>query len=117
MQLARILPLNLLAAVAIATGVDVASAESGTGPDPELPEPTARAWGLIDARDFSGAHPLLHPSLHWQDKDLVLRGRDRDRGGLVPVDILLRPRAPREAAPGAPPAANAATPTRPEQSR
>ncbi len=44
---------------------------------PELPEPAARAWGLIDARDFSGVQSLLHPRLQWQDKGLVLRGRSQ----------------------------------------
>jgi hypothetical protein len=42
---------------------------------PELPEPTARLWSLIDARAFSDAQPLMHPSLHWRDRDLELRGR------------------------------------------
>ena len=32
-------------------------------------------WTLIDARAFPDAQPLMHPYLHWHDRDLVLRGR------------------------------------------
>lgn len=42
---------------------------------PELPAPAAETWGLIDAGDLVAARPLLHPYLHWHDRDLALRGR------------------------------------------
>lgn len=58
---------------------------------PELPAPAAQAWALIDARDFSGAHPLLHPHLHWQDRDVVLTGRSNVLAHLRQVP---RPRPP-----------------------
>ncbi|HWJ68400.1 MAG TPA: MmcQ/YjbR family DNA-binding protein [Nocardioides sp.] len=58
---------------------------------PDLPAPAAQAWALIDARDFSGAHPLLHPHLHWQDRDVVLTGRSSVLAHLRQVP---RPRPP-----------------------
>ncbi len=42
---------------------------------PDLPEPTARAWDLIERRDWHGVRELLHPYLRWEDGDLALRGR------------------------------------------
>ncbi|MCX6398840.1 MAG: hypothetical protein NTX33_02775 [Propionibacteriales bacterium] len=43
---------------------------------PELPAPAAAVWALLDAGAISEAGPLLHPQLHWQDRDLELRGRN-----------------------------------------
>jgi hypothetical protein len=42
---------------------------------PDLPEPAALVWSLLDDGDLTQAEPLLHPDLHWQDRDLHLRGR------------------------------------------
>jgi hypothetical protein len=42
---------------------------------PELPAPTAAAWGAMDRRDWATLRPLLHPYLHWHDKTVSLRGR------------------------------------------
>jgi len=42
---------------------------------PELPEPTARAWAAVDAREWGELRPLLHPYLHWHDGALRLCGR------------------------------------------
>ena len=42
---------------------------------PDLPAPAARVWALLDAEDLVLAKPLLHPYLHWQDRDVTLRGR------------------------------------------
>ena len=42
---------------------------------PELPPPAAAAWAAIDAGEWSEARELLHPSLHFVDGEVVLRGR------------------------------------------
>jgi hypothetical protein len=42
---------------------------------PDLPEPTARAWSLLEAGDVGAAGPLLHPDVHWVDGDVAVRGR------------------------------------------
>lgn len=42
---------------------------------PDLPAPAAQAWDAIDRRDWASLRPLLHPYLHWQDRDVALRGR------------------------------------------
>jgi hypothetical protein len=42
---------------------------------PDLPSPTAELWALLDAQDYVAARLLLHPYVHWHDRDLVLRGR------------------------------------------
>ena len=42
---------------------------------PDLPAPAAAAWDAVDARDWAMLRPLLHPYLHWHDRDLALRGR------------------------------------------
>jgi len=44
---------------------------------PELPEPAARAWGLLDAGELGEARSLLHPYLHWTDGQVQIRGRAR----------------------------------------
>jgi hypothetical protein len=44
---------------------------------PDQPVPTARAWDLIERHQWHDARPLLHPQLHWQDGDLVIRGRTK----------------------------------------
>lgn len=43
---------------------------------PELPAPAAAAWSLLDEGDLGGARHLLHPHLHWQDRSVLLRGRE-----------------------------------------
>lgn len=42
---------------------------------PELPVPAARAWDLIERRQWAEVRPLLHPRLQWSDGSLRLRGR------------------------------------------
>ena len=42
---------------------------------PELPEPTARVWDLVDQREWAEVRPLLHPYLHFRDRSTELRGR------------------------------------------
>lgn len=44
---------------------------------PELPAPTARAWDLIEKQDWGEVRPLLHPYLHWSDRDVKIRGRSK----------------------------------------
>ena len=44
---------------------------------PELPEPTALAWDLIELRDWDGVRPLLHPYLRFHDGKVEVRGRSR----------------------------------------
>ncbi len=43
---------------------------------PELPEPTARVWDLVERQDWHAVRPLLHPSLRFDDGVVALRGRD-----------------------------------------
>jgi hypothetical protein len=43
---------------------------------PELPEPAARAWDLVERQDWHALRPLLHASLAFQDGEVALRGRD-----------------------------------------
>jgi hypothetical protein len=43
---------------------------------PELPSPVARAWHLVEQRDWDAVRPLLHPYLRWQDGGTALRGRN-----------------------------------------
>lgn len=42
---------------------------------PDLPEPTALVWSLLDAGEPGEARPLLHPHLSWTDGAVSLRGR------------------------------------------
>ncbi|MEP9385249.1 MmcQ/YjbR family DNA-binding protein [Nocardioides sp. KR10-350] len=42
---------------------------------PDLPEPTARAWSLIDGGRLGDVRPLLHPYLRWTDGEISVRGR------------------------------------------
>ena len=42
---------------------------------PELPEPVAHVWDLLDRHDLQTVRPLLHPYVHWLDGPLRLRGR------------------------------------------
>jgi hypothetical protein len=44
---------------------------------PEQPAPTAAAWAAMDAGDWARLRPLLHPYLHWTDRDVDVRGRNR----------------------------------------
>ena len=43
---------------------------------PELPEPTATVWDLVERQDWHAVRPLLHPSLRFDDGVVALRGRD-----------------------------------------
>jgi hypothetical protein len=42
---------------------------------PEQPPPTAAAWAAMDAGEWGELRPLLHPYLHFADRDVELRGR------------------------------------------
>jgi hypothetical protein len=42
---------------------------------PELPEPTARVWDLVDQQEWGELRLLLHPYLHFHDGVTRLRGR------------------------------------------
>jgi hypothetical protein len=44
---------------------------------PDLPEPTARAWDLVEKRDWNGLRPLLDPRLRFDDGAVSLVGRDQ----------------------------------------
>ncbi len=44
---------------------------------PEMPEPTARVWDLVEQQDWHAVRPLLHPSLRYDDGDVSLRGAGR----------------------------------------
>src|SRR5215218_7038859 len=42
---------------------------------PELPAPAMAAYGFLDAEEYGELRPLLHPYLHFTDRDVSLRGR------------------------------------------
>jgi hypothetical protein len=42
---------------------------------PDLPAPTARAWDLIEKRQWDDVRPLLHPYLDFEDHGVAVRGR------------------------------------------
>jgi hypothetical protein len=42
---------------------------------PDLPEPAARAWDLVERREWHDVRPLLHPDLRFDDGEVSLRGR------------------------------------------
>jgi hypothetical protein len=44
---------------------------------PDLPVPAARAWDLVERRQWHDLRPLLHPYLHFEDGDVSLRGRNQ----------------------------------------
>jgi hypothetical protein len=44
---------------------------------PELPAPAAAAWAAMEAGDWAQLRPLLHPHVHWTDRDVDVRGRNR----------------------------------------
>ena len=60
---------------------------------PELPPPAAEVWSLLDQDAYADAAPLLHPSLHWHDREIELRGRNKV---LTHLRHHPRPRPPRE---------------------
>jgi hypothetical protein len=43
---------------------------------PDLPDPAARAWDLVERQDWPALRPLLHPSLRFEDGGVALQGRD-----------------------------------------
>jgi hypothetical protein len=60
---------------------------------PEQPSPTAAAWAAMDAGEWGELRPLLHPDLHWHDRDVELRGRTTVLRHLLEVPT---PRPPTE---------------------
>jgi hypothetical protein len=44
---------------------------------PELPEPAARVWHLVEQQDWDAVRPLLHPRLRLEDGGMSLLGRER----------------------------------------
>ena len=44
---------------------------------PDLPAPAARAWDLIERREWHDVRPLLHPTIRFVDREVSLRGRNR----------------------------------------
>jgi hypothetical protein len=44
---------------------------------PDLPEPAARVWDLVERQEWHDVRRLLHPYLRFDDDDLSLRGRNR----------------------------------------
>jgi hypothetical protein len=44
---------------------------------PEQPAPTARAWDLIERREWHDVRPLLHPRFHFDDGDVSILGKAR----------------------------------------
>jgi hypothetical protein len=44
---------------------------------PDLPAPAARAWDLVERRQWHDLRPLLHPQLRFEDRDVTLRGRNQ----------------------------------------
>jgi hypothetical protein len=66
---------------------------------PDQPEPTARAWELMERQEWHDLRVLLHPHLRWQDRDLVLHGRAKVLEHLAghptpkpPTDVEIRDR-------------------------
>ncbi|WP_243395389.1 MmcQ/YjbR family DNA-binding protein [Nocardioides currus] len=59
---------------------------------PELPAPAMAAWDAIDRSEWGEVSPLLHPHLHWDDRDVSLRGRSTVLSHLRSVPT---PRPPR----------------------
>jgi hypothetical protein len=60
---------------------------------PELPPPAVAAWAAMDAGDWGEVRALLHPYLHWRDRDGELRGRSKVLAHLRDVPT---PRPPTE---------------------
>jgi hypothetical protein len=44
---------------------------------PELPQPAARAWDLVEQQEWAEVRPLLHPYLQFHDGTTRLRGRSQ----------------------------------------
>ncbi len=44
---------------------------------PDQPLPAAQAWDLVEQQAWHDVRPLLHPSLHFVDGDVSLRGRNQ----------------------------------------
>ena len=42
---------------------------------PDLPAPAMTAYGFLDAGEYGELRPLLHPYVHFTDRDVSLRGR------------------------------------------
>ena len=41
------------------------------------PAPVARLWDLVDQQEWHDVRPLLHPYVHFDDRDVSLRGRNQ----------------------------------------
>ena len=64
---------------------------------PELPAPAVAAWAAMDTGEWGELRPLLHPYVHWRDRDGDLRGRSKVLAHLrevptprPPVDVEIR---------------------------
>ena len=44
---------------------------------PDLPDPAARAWDLVERQEWGELRPLLHPYVRFEDRGVVVRGRSR----------------------------------------
>jgi hypothetical protein len=44
---------------------------------PDLPRPTAQVWDLVERQQWHDVRPFLHPYLHFEDGDVMVRGRNR----------------------------------------
>ncbi len=60
---------------------------------PELPAAARAAWAALDSGEWGELRLLLHPYLHWRDRDGDLRGRVQVLAHLHEVP---RPRPPRK---------------------
>ena len=60
---------------------------------PEQPDAVAAAWSAMDAQRWDELRPLLHPHLHWHDRDGDLHGRSKVLAHLREVPT---PRPPTE---------------------
>ncbi|HEX3932775.1 MAG TPA: MmcQ/YjbR family DNA-binding protein [Nocardioides sp.] len=60
---------------------------------PDLPEPAAQVWNLVDRRDWAALRPLLDPSVRFDDARVSLRGRSRV---LDHLDASPTPKPPRQ---------------------
>ena len=41
---------------------------------PDLPAPVARLWDMVDQQEWHDVRPLLHPYVHFDDRDVYLPG-------------------------------------------
>jgi len=60
---------------------------------PEQPAPVAAAWAAMDAGEWGELRPLLHPHLHWHDREVTLSGRSTVLAHLQQVSTSKPPTA------------------------